>query len=172
MKLGVGAITVVALTLAACSSSGSSRLSSRIVLDRSIAGVHLKEMRRDAERTLGRGVVVKTSDQKPPEPPAHGEDVRYANSGVEVFYVSKTAADRAEGRVIAVLTTSPRYRTSTGVHVGSSFADVRAIKGMKCYGTGMCQHGCYAVNTACTGFDLTGDPRNDRVWRITLSLGH
>ncbi len=69
---------------------------------------------------------------------------------------------------LAVLTSSPRYRTSNGVHVGSSLADVEAINGMKCYGTDTCQHGCHAVNTACTGFDLSAD----RVRRITLSLGH
>jgi hypothetical protein len=136
-----------------------------IVLDRSIGGVSLKEKRADVERMLGPGVVVKTEDQKPPEPPAHEEDVQYARDGLEVVYVSQTAAQRASGLVIAVLTTSSRYRTKEGVGVGSTLADVRAIRGIKCYGAGDCQHG-NTHNKPGTGFAFRGG----RVWRVVVTI--
>jgi hypothetical protein len=91
----------------------------------------LKERRSDVERLLGPGVVVKTEDQKPPEPPDHTEYVRY-KGGLEVVYVSSTPARRAGGIAIAVLTTSSRYRTKPGVGVGSSLSDVRKIRGIEC----------------------------------------
>jgi hypothetical protein len=109
-------------------------------------------------------VVVKTEDQKPPEPPDHAEYVRYKD-GLEVVYVSATAAQRAKGRVIAVLTTSSRYRTKDGVGVGSSLADVRAIRGIECYGTYDCQHG-NTHNKPGTGLAIRGG----RVWRIVVTI--
>jgi hypothetical protein len=109
--------------------------------------------------------VIKTEDQKPPEPPSHAEYVRYRKEGLEVVYVSRTAGQRGNGRAIAVLTTSPRYRTTDGVHVGSPVADVRTISGIKCHGTTDCQHG-NTHNKPGTGFALSGG----RVWRIVVTI--
>jgi hypothetical protein len=96
------------------------------VLDRLIESIYLKENRQDAERTLGRSVVVKTGDQKGP-----GSGPRRRRELREVGVGSVPVQDRCR----------PSRRPG---------------------------HGRADQLTACTGFDLTAD----RVWRITLSLGH
>jgi hypothetical protein len=119
----------LALILAGCRGSGNGQARDElIVLDRSIGGVALREERADVERRLGRGFVLKADDQK--QPPVHGEDVLYTKHALEVWYVSRNAtnASRERGRVIAVLTRSPRYQTPEGVHVGSPASALHAIK--------------------------------------------
>ncbi len=163
-RLSCVSLLCVGLVVAACGSSSSHAPRVAIVIDKSIGGVSLKERRSAVERTLGHGVVVKTEDQKPPEPPAHVEVVMYPD-GLEVVYVSRTAAQRARGVAIAVLTKSSRYRTKEGVHVGSSLADVRQIPGIKCDGGNDCQHG-NTHNKPGTGFAMRGG----RVWRIVVTI--
>jgi hypothetical protein len=144
-----------------------------IVLDRSIGGVALKGQRSDVERGLGRGFVVHTEDQKPPEPPVHGEQVLYAKYGLEVWYVSRNAtpSGRARGRVIVVLTHSPRYRTAQGLHVGSSATALRAVGGVNCYHVDTeCQHGYNALNQAGTTFRL--DRPGGTIVEIAMAFGH
>jgi hypothetical protein len=124
----------------------------------------LKEKRADVERVLGSGIVIKT-ETEPAGAAGHAEYVRYPKDGLEVVYVSSTAAQRARGLAIAVLTTSSRYRTKQGVGVGSSLTDVRAIRGIECYGAGDCQHG-NAHNKPGTGFAFRGG----RVWRVVVTI--
>lgn len=113
----------------------------------------------EVERFLGRGAVLHTSDQKPPEPRLHFEDVLYSN-GLEVGYVSGNATlrSRARGQVIVLLTRSPRFRTRQGVHVGSTAAELRSIQGVKCGNLANveCQHGGHVHNQPGTLFRLSG----------------
>src|SRR3989442_1507951 len=64
----------------------------------------------------------------------HFELVRYAGDALDVGYVSRDATrrSRAAARVVFVETTSPRYRTSVGVHVGSTAAALSSITGLWC----------------------------------------
>jgi hypothetical protein len=163
------------LTLATggATARGGSRANTLIVLDRSIGGVALKEQRSDVERSLGRGFVIHTEDQKPPEPTVHGEQVLYAKYGLEVWYVSRNATPlaRARGRVITVLTHSPRYRTARGLHVGSAATGLRSIGGVNCYqGSTECQHGYNAGNQAGTTFRL--DRPGGKIVVIAIAFGH
>jgi hypothetical protein len=141
------------------------------VLDRSIAGVALGAQRRDVNRLLGRGDVLRTSDQKPPEPPAHVEDVIYPN-GLEVDYVSRTASSRAQGRAALLLTSALSLRTRQGVGVGSAAAKLRAAAGVTCGNLlGLdCRHGGSHVNERGTWFTLSAP--NGVVTRIVIEYGH
>jgi hypothetical protein len=118
----------------------------------------LRERRLEVERVLGRGVVLHSSDQKPPEPRLHSEDILYSN-GLEIGYISgdATPRSRARGQVIVLLTRSPRFRTPQGVHVGSTAAELRSIKGVKCGDELdlLCQHGGYVHNQPGTTFQLS-----------------
>jgi hypothetical protein len=149
------------LALAACGGTSGSRTRANtlIVLDRSIGGVSLRERRLEVEHVLGRGVVLHTSDQKPPEPRLHFEDVLYSN-GLEIGYVSgdATPRSRARGQVIILLTRSPRFRTPQGVHVGSTAAGLGSINGVKCGNLANveCQHGGHVHNQPGTLFRLSG----------------
>ena len=166
------ALASLGFALTACGASEGSRSNgdTRIVLDRSIGGVALREKRTDVERQLGHGFVVHTEDQKPPYP-AHAEQVLYAKYGLEVYYVSRNATPLAlaRGRVLVVLTHSPRYRTPQGVHVGSPAAALHAIKGIKC-SLEDCQHGYTALNHPGTSFRL--DYEGGKVVTIAMAFGH
>ena len=125
-----------------------------------MGGVALRERRADVERRLRRGFVLHTGDQKPPEPTLHEEDVLYGKYGLEVIYVSRNATlvSREHGRVVVLLTHSPRFKTPEGVHVGSTAAELRSIKGVKCENlAGVdCQHGGQVHNQPGTMFRLSG----------------
>ena len=158
--------------LVACGSSerrsGSSTL---IVLDHSIAGVALGAQRSDVDRLLGRGNVLRTSDQKPPEPPAHVEDVLYPN-GLEVDYVSRSASSRAHGRAALLITSALGFQTRGGVGVGSSAAKLRAVAGVTCGNLlGLdCQHGGHHYNARGTWFALSAP--GGVITRIVIEYGH
>jgi len=161
--------------LTACVASAATPLSAKtlIVIDHSIGGVALKDQRSNVERSLGRGFVVRAEDQKPPDPPAHGEQVRYAKYGLDVWYVSRNATplERARGRVIVVLTHSPRYRTAQGLRVGSTAEALRSIGGVNCFhGSTECQHGYNAVNHPGTTFRL--DRPAGVIVQIAIAFGH
>ena len=69
----------------------------------------------------------------------------------------------------ALLTHSPRYRTSEGVHVGSTAPKLRTIHGVKC-GNLLnldCQHGGQAHNQPWTMFRFSGP--NGVVVRIAIA---
>jgi hypothetical protein len=159
----------IAVALLGCGSSASrgDRVRTLIVLDRSIGGIALRERRSEAERILGRGAVIQTSDQKPPEPPAHTEAMLYP-SGLKVYYVSRDAASRMRGRVVLLVTSSPTFRTRHGVHVGSSAAELHSIKGVTCYNLLKldCRHGGSRHNQPGTFFRLTGT--QGKVSRIAI----
>jgi hypothetical protein len=144
-----------------------------IVLDRSIGGVHLRDQRSEVERALGSGTVIRSADQKPPEPRLHFEDVIYPN-GLEVGYVSRSATPRSvgNGRVGYLLTRSPSFRAREGVHVGSSRTVLRTIEGVTC-GNLLdldCQHGGHVHNRPGTFFKLSAPGRGGVVVLISIAL--
>ena len=164
MRQSIGWLAAVissGVVLAACGGSASRHQAgdTRIRLDQSIGGVALREHRSDVERELGHGEVLRTEDQQPPEPRLHFERVLYQN-GLEVGYVSRSASSRsrAQGQVVYLLTHSPRFRTSEGVHVGSSAAELQTIRDVTCGNVlGLdCQHGGHVHNEPGTFFKLSG----------------
>jgi hypothetical protein len=170
LSLGV----LAAFVLAGCGGSTEhrSRGATLIVLDRSIGGVRLRDQRSEVERALGSGTVIRSEDQKPPEPRLHFEDVIYPN-GLEVGYVSRSATPRSlgNGRVGYLLTRSPTFRTREGVHVGSSRAALRTINGVIC-GNLLdldCRHGGHIHNQPGTFFKLSAPGRSGVVVRIAIA---
>lgn len=166
----LAAAACLASALVGCGSPAGSRAHGRtlIVLDRSIGGVALRERRSDVERLLGRGDILRTSDQRPPEPRLHVEDVLYPN-GLEVDYVSRSASSRAQGRAVVLLTSSPSFRTSQGVSVGSAAAELRSINGVRC-GNLLnldCQHSGGRHNQPGTFFTLSAP--NGKIIRIAIA---
>jgi hypothetical protein len=163
LKASVFLAASVCLVLALVACRGKARSghsgNTMIVLDHSMGGVALREKRADVERRLGRGFVLHTNDQRPPEPPLHEEDVLYAKDGLEVFYVSRNATQvsRERGLAVVLLTHSPRYKTPEGVHVGSTAAELRTIKDVKCNDPANldCQHGGQVHNQPGTMFRLS-----------------
>lgn len=166
----LGVCLCITTALLGCRSSAVSVVQGRtlIVLDRSIGGVALGQQRSRVERVLGRGSVLQASDQKPPEPRLHIEEVLYPN-GVEVTYVSRNRSSRAQGRAVVLVTESPGFRTSQGIHVGSSAAELRSSQGVTC-GNLLnldCQHGGQVENQPGTFFKLSGP--NGQVIRIAIA---
>jgi hypothetical protein len=168
--LAAGGCLVVGLLGCGSSAAGRGHENDLIVLDRSIGGVALRERRGDVERALGRGYVLHTSDQKPPEPRLHIEEVLYPN-GLQVTYVSAdaTRSSRARGQVVVLLTRSPRFHTSGNVHVGSTTVELRSIEGVTC-GNLLnldCHHGGHAHNEPATFFRLSGP--DGKILRIAIA---
>jgi hypothetical protein len=153
VRLTVGVAAALVLIPAACGSSAPAH-DSRIVLDRSIGVVTLREWRTDVERQLGRGTTVHGGK-------GHAHQVRYQKAGLTVVYAP--GARQREG-VFAILTTSARYRTSGGIGVGSSRSDVSRIGGIHCYSGQDCQHGA-AYRKPGTAFFF----RNGKVWRVAMA---
>lgn len=158
---------VVSAVLAAAA-AGSARavsITRTIVLDRSIAGVALGEARGSIERRIGPGTLVSARTDSS----GHVERIAYDAAGIYVTYVSTgaTPARLAAGRAVVLETTWTSFRTPQGVHVGSSLAAVRAVPGVRCYGS-VCQHG-YIGHGAGTSFLI--DPVRRKVVRIVVAAG-
>ncbi len=140
-----------------------------IVLDRSIAGVGLGEARAAVERRTGTGSVVSARTDTSTTPPGHVERVVYSAAGLYVTYASAgvTPARLAAGKAVVLETIWTSFRTPQGVHVGSPLSAVRAIPGVRCFGT-VCQHG-YVGRTGGTSFLV--DPVRKKVVRIVVAFG-
>jgi hypothetical protein len=138
--------------IAACGSSGA-KYSTKIVLDRSIGPVSVREALSKVERTLGKGTTLH-NDQH------YGHYVRYAKLGLDVAYAPGPHGEAA----FAILTTARRYRTHEGVGVGSTERQVAAIKGVDC-SFANCVHGS-THNKPGTFFNL----RNGKVWRVGITI--
>jgi len=133
-----------------------------IVLDHSIGSVSLLETRAAVERVLGRGRLESADLHE------HWLTVRYPNASLRVGYSSHTKMDRVHEQVVFVMTTSPSYRTPSGVGVGSLAKTVSSIRGMTCYGGSpplTCQH---AMAPGKTGTAL--NVRSGKVWRVTIGV--
>ncbi len=132
-----------------------------IVLDRSIGGVHVRERRDVIELTLGRGIVTGSQNAN------QILTVRYVRSGITVGYVALPGAPSGKALSLFVTTTSPRYRTKSGLHVGSSYAALTRALRVRCSGD-QCQHGYTRQGATGTTFFVDGG----KVVKIALALGH
>jgi hypothetical protein len=144
--------------------------SNLIVLDRSIGGVSLREQRSAVDRQVGRGVVVSSKLDRSARPaPVRVERVSYMSGALIVTYVSE-----AKQQPVAVIlqSVSPRFRTRSGVGVGSTFASLRSIGGVKCYAPASteCQHGYRLLNGPGTTFRL--DRPHGKVVYVAMAFGH
>jgi hypothetical protein len=150
--------------------AGYSSPTSLIVLDRSIGGVRLLEPRPAVERDLGRGVVLAAKIDRSAKPtPARITRVSYLSGALTVTYVSEA---KQQPTAFILESISPRFRTASGIGVGSTFAALRSIRGVKCYGPSFteCQHGYAALNKPGTTFRL--DRLHGKVVYIAMALGH
>jgi hypothetical protein len=141
-----------------------------IVLDHSIGGVSLREGRAAVERDLGRGVALSTSIDRSARPePAHIQRVAYLSGALTVTYVSMGVQ---QPQVALLESSSPRYRTRSGVGVGSTYAQLHTIGGVHCYAPSEteCQHGYSSTNKPGTTFRL--DRPGGRIAYIAITFGH
>jgi hypothetical protein len=144
--------------------------SNLIVLDRSIGGVSLREQHSAVDRQVGRGVVLSSKLDRSARPaPVRVERVSYMSGALIVTYVSE-----AKQQPVAIIleSASPRFRTRSGVGVGSTFAALRSIRGVKCYAPASteCQHGYVAVDGPGTTFRLTRP--HGKVIYVAMAFGH
>ncbi len=165
----IAVAVLAATTLAAAGSTGRQNgTNTLIVLDRSIGGVALKELRSKVEHTLGKGLVLSSTVDHTARPtPAYLTKVSYGYGSLIVFYVSGKGHP---AQVLALETTSKRYRTRSGLGVGSSYAKLMAAGGVNCYGGAECQHGYHALNKPGTTFRL--DQPGGKVVLIAMAFGH
>jgi hypothetical protein len=157
-------LAAVAGALAA-GTAGAVTITRTIVLDRSIAGIALGETRGSIERRTGAGSLVSART----DTSGHVERIAYDEAGLYVTYVSPRASPGrlAAGKAVVLETTWPSFRTLQGVHVGSPVAALKAVPGVRCYGT-VCQHG-YAGRSPGTSFLV--DPARKKVVRIVIAAG-
>lgn len=163
-----GACTV--LRLSAGAQGAAPAPSKRIVLDHSIGGVVLRESRSAVERDMGRGLVLSSrmDDSARPEP-VRVDRVSYLSGALIVTYVSST---KQRSVAIVLESRSPRFRTQSGIGVGSTFAALRSIGRVKCNGPSFteCQHGYLTLNKPGTTFRL--DRPRGKIAYVAMAFGH
>jgi hypothetical protein len=166
----VGICLGFALAGSGVAARGEVRTSSLIVLDRSIGGAAMGETRPMVEKRLGRGVILSTTTDRSARPaPVHIVRVSYGAGALVVTYVSMA---KQPPKAAILETTSSRYRTGSGVGVGSTVGTLLSLGGVKCYGPAgvECQHGYTALNRPGTTFRL--DRPGGTVVYIAIALGH
>jgi hypothetical protein len=147
--------------------AGSARSSTLIVLDRSIGGIVLEETRQAVEQELGSGITL-SSRIDPSAEPAPARIVRvWYRDGLIVTYLS---FPKRLARVAVLETRSARYRTRSGVGVGSTERKLLSITGVTCFAVGSeCQHG-YSLNKPGTTFRL--DRPGGTIIYVAITFGH
>jgi hypothetical protein len=163
-------LAVFAAALLAGTACARPTINGLIVLDRSVGGASLSEPRSAIERVLGRGTVLESKIDRSARPlPARVTRVTYLSGALTITYVStKTQQPIA----VALESTSPRFRTASGIGVGSTYAALHSIRSVKCYGPAFteCQHGYAAVDKPGTTFRL--DRPHGTIIYIAMAFGH
>jgi len=156
-RLGLSVSAALVLFVLALSASGSAA----IVPQHSIAGVKLGLTRAQVEARLGTPIRVQSRKSK-----SFGfswRDLVYSRVTVSVFLPSNGS------KVFGLTTKSKLERTTTGVGVGSTLAQVKAgLSGETCrreYGIDHCWLGNWDAGRAITDFRLV----SGRVSKITIS---
>ncbi|HEY3766323.1 MAG TPA: hypothetical protein VGL44_14285 [Gaiellales bacterium] len=96
----------------------------------SIGGIHARESRAAVERVLGPGRTISTVTHRPRTGTITLRRVRYAASGLLVVYVQSPGRPQW---VFGVFTSDSRYRTASGLGVGSPLVKARGTPGVRCY---------------------------------------
>jgi type IV pilus biogenesis protein CpaD/CtpE len=113
--------TLLLFSLTGCGSSNHAPSSTAIVVNKRIGPVSIGEQRPKVEAAIGAGHVVAT--HKPDSNGIGTAIVSYPAASFRVVYI--THAGKAA--VFGAQTTSSRYRTQSGVGVGSAVAQVKKI---------------------------------------------
>src|SRR5438128_1357625 len=101
-----------------------------IDLSGAIGGIHTLDTQVAVEKRLGAGKTISTSTRK--------QKLRGTITFTRVVYPASQLVVWYEGSstqpplVVAILTTSPRYHTADGLHVGSTLAHARREPGIHC----------------------------------------
>lgn len=121
----------------------------RIVIGRRIGAVTVGEPRTRLTKALGRGTPVQVE----------GNPFRfYSKAGIYVLYPPNRSLPR---HVFVVMTRSPRYKTNSGIGVGSSLRQLRRAVHVSCHQSGK-SVACYQGVRPLTSFLL-----NNATKRIT-----
>jgi hypothetical protein len=147
---------IASLLCAGAATAGTTRPG--IALGHRIGAVAFAEPRSEVTKTLGRGV----------EASVGGHRLRfYRRPGIYVQYARSAGGQFA----VIVLTRLPRYRTRSGVGVGSSLRQLRSRIGVTCDVPGyptQCSHQGANVNRPLTVFNLDAAKR---VVEVALAPG-
>ena len=133
-----------------------------IALDHRIGPVSFDEPKPQVTKVLGPGVYARLD----------GHQLRfYPKVGIYVAYPPNPAKGKP---TIAsfVITRSARYKTRSGVGVGSSLRQLRSRVRVRCYGSpvpGTCQHEKANVNLPLTVFNI--DRTTKRVTQVAIAPG-
>lgn len=127
-------IAVLVVKLAGRGSSGHTPKDTLIVINRRVGPFSIGEKQEKVEEVAGEGSVVLSRN------PTHGEYFGtlikdYPAVSIRVVYLT---GQRKLAGLFAVETTSPEYRTKSGVGVGSTVAQVKKI-GAYCDSTTSCE---------------------------------
>lgn len=151
-------VLAVALFALAGASIGAAGTRAGIVLDHRIGPVSLNEPRAQITNALGPGVAVRLE----------GNRFRfYSTVGIYVLYPKGV-----QQRAAVIETRSARYKTSSGIGVGSSLRQLRHAIRVTCHRSGphiQCYHGFGGPSRPGTSFLLNGATR--RVSRIAVAYG-
>jgi hypothetical protein len=165
-------VALMVVASAACTDSSSAdsaagRFAATVLIDPtgSIGGIVPGETRAQVETQLGEGSVMSHAMRSSSGRPFLLERIRYIRSALSILYV------RPEGKpevVFGVFTTSPRYHTKDGLHVGSSLDDARQTDGIHCsaqIGSRFSCDGGLGFEKPVTAFDVS----DGRVVRVMLA---
>jgi len=165
-------MTMVAMAAASCASGGATATGSKvrrdserlIVVGGALGGVRGGETRTAVERLLGSGQTDSVTRHHYPRRDVSLYRVRYPASGLTIVY-GQAGAGRE--RVAGVISTSPRYHTTTGLRVGATLGIARHTPGIHCTaqrGYVACQGG-RGFEQPVTSFTV----RNGRVVQVFMA---
>ena len=133
-----------------------------IALDHRIGPVTIGEPKAQVRKALGPGVTVRLN----------GHRFRYYRKAGLYVVFSPGPPKGVRQIVFFVVTRSARYKTRSGVGVGSSLRQLRRHVRVRCYGYPVprqCQHEPANVNRPFTGFQI--DPTTKRVIEVLIVPG-